>query len=209
MFLFNLSALDAAAWVVGFLVAFTIHEAAHAAAANYLGDPTAKFAGRLTLNPLHHLDPAGTIFLLLAGFGWGKPVPVNPNNFANPRAGNLLTSLAGPLSNLAAALVLAIPYNFLLTPNSTASLFVQTVIYVNLVIMVFNLLPIPPLDGGGVVTALLPPRAAQTYNHYGPVILFSLIGLEFVFNIGILWKILGPAIDIVWAVVNLATRFGG
>ena len=209
MFLLNLSAFEAFSWVVGFLVALTIHEAAHAAAANYLGDPTAKFAGRISLNPLAHLDIAGSIFLLLVGFGWGKPVPVNPRNFANPRVGNALTSLAGPISNLAVALILAIPYNFFTTPNSLLFIFLHIVIFVNIVILVFNILPIPPLDGGGVVASLLPPRIAESYERNGVILLFLLIGVGIAFNIEILWNILTPLIDIVWGMVNLATRFGG
>lgn len=209
MFLLQLSALEMFAWVIGFLLALSVHEAAHAAAAAYLGDPTAKFAGRVTLNPLAHLDPAGTIFLLLVGFGWGKPVPVNPNNFSNPRAGEFLTSVAGPLANLVTALVLALPYNFLLEPGSTAFLFVQIVMFVNIVILVFNLLPIPPLDGGGAVTALLPPMAAARYRQIGPIVLFSVIAFDIAFKTGILWSILGQGINIVFASVNLATRLGG
>ena len=142
MFLLNLPAFEIVAWIVGSLVALAVHEAAHAAAANYLGDPTAKFEGRVSLNPLRHLDPVGTLMLLFAGFGWGKPVPVNPRNFTNPEVGEALTSIAGPLSNFVVALALAIPHN-LLEPGTHLFIFVQTVMFVNIVIMVFNLLPIP------------------------------------------------------------------
>ncbi len=207
MFLLNLPAFEILAWVTGFLVALSVHEAAHAAVAAYLGDPTAKFEGRVSLNPLRHLDPAGTLMLLFAGFGWGKPVPVNPNNFANRRSGEMLTSLAGPLSNFTVALALAIPHN-LLDPGTQAFVFVQTVMFVNIVIMVFNLLPIPPLDGGGAVTAFLPPRLAIPYRQYGPIILFGLIAFDWVFKTSILWGILGKLINIVFAAINLSTTFG-
>lgn len=208
MFLLSLSPFEIVAWIVGFLVALTVHEAAHAAAANYLGDPTAKWAGRVSLNPLRHLDPVGTIFLFFAGFGWGKPVPVNPNNFANQRAGEVLTSLAGPLANFVVALVLAIPHNLLPT-GSPAFLFIQIVMFVNIVILVFNLLPIPPLDGGGVVANFLPPRLAEKYLRNGPIILFGLIALDFVFKTNLLWGILGKLVNIVFAAINLSTTFGG
>ena len=208
MFLLNLPALEMLAWIVGFLIALSVHEAAHATVANYLGDPTAKFAGRISLNPLKHLDPAGTIFLLFMGFGWGKPVPINPQNFGNRRTGEMLTSLAGPLSNFTVALFLAIPHN-LLEPGSTVFLFVQTVMFVNIIIMVFNLLPIPPLDGGGAVAAFLPPELSEPYRRNGPIFLFGLIAFDWGFGTSILWGILGTLINIVFAAINLSTTFGG
>jgi Zn-dependent protease len=208
MFLLDFSTLEIVAWVVGFLIALSVHEAAHATAANYLGDPTAKLAGRVSLNPLRHLDPFGTLMLLFAGFGWGKPVPVNSSNFANPRVGEALTSLAGPLANFTIALALAVPHN-LLAPSSPAFIFVQNIMFVNIVIMVFNLLPIPPLDGGGVVVNFLPPKWAESYRRNGPILLFGLIAFDWVFHTGILWGILGRLINIVFAVVNLSTIFGG
>ena len=208
MFLLSLSGLEIIAWITGFLIALSVHEAAHAAAADYLGDPTAKFEGRVSLNPLRHLDPVGTIFLFFAGFGWGKPVPVNSHNFANPRTGEILTSLAGPLANFTVALALAIPHN-VLEVGSTAFLFVQIVMFVNIVIMVFNLLPIPPLDGGGVVVNFLPPDLGKKYLRNGPIILFGLIAFDFIFETSILWGILGKLVNIVFAAINLSTTFGG
>ncbi len=209
MFLLGLSPLDLAAWIVGFLAALTVHEAAHAATANYMGDPTARYAGRITLNPLKHLDPMGTLLIFLVGFGWGKPVPVNPLNFVNPRAGQILTSLAGPLANFTLALLLALPINFLLDPGSAVFNFVRVILLVNVIIMVFNLLPVYPLDGGNAVAPLLPPRLRAAFFQYGPVALFGVIALDYVFKTGILASILFPLINIVDAVVNLSTRFGG
>ncbi|MFH0776900.1 MAG: site-2 protease family protein [Patescibacteria group bacterium] len=208
MFLLNLSPFEILSWVVGFLVALSVHEAAHAAAANYLGDPTAKFAGRMSLNPLRHLDPVGTLFLIFAGFGWGRPVPVNPANFANPRAGEILTSLAGPLANFVIALALAIPHN-LLDPGSLGFLFVQNVMFVNIVLMVFNLLPIPPLDGGGVAVNFLPIELGEKYRRNGPILLFALIAFDWVFKTSLLWGILGKLVNIVFVAINLSTTFGG
>lgn len=209
MFLLDLSPLEIVAWVTGFLAALTVHEAAHAAVANYMGDPTARYAGRITLNPLKHLDPVGTLLLLIIGFGWGKPVPVNSLNFSNPRAGQILTALAGPLANFALALLLALPINFLLDPGSMAFHFVRVMLLINVILMVFNLLPVYPLDGGNIVAPLLPPRAQVVFFQYGPAVLFGVIALDYVFKTGILWSILGPLITIVDAVVNLSTTFSG
>jgi len=208
MFLLQLTPFEILSWVTGFLVALSVHEAAHAAVANYLGDPTAKFAGRVSLNPLRHLDPLGTLMILFAGFGWGKPVPVNPKNFVNPKVGEALTSLAGPLANFTVALALAIPHN-LLDPGSATFIFVQNVMFVNIVLMVFNLLPIPPLDGGGVAVHFLPPKAAESFRRNGPIVLFGLIAFDYVFGTSILWGILGRLINIVFAMINLSTIFSG
>jgi Zn-dependent protease len=208
MLLFSLPLFEIITWITGFLIALSVHEAAHAATAAYLGDPTAKWEGRVTLNPLKHLDPVGTIMLFLAGFGWGKPVPVNPSNFDNPKIGEFLTSIAGPLANFTVALAFAVPHN-LLDPGSSAFLFVQTVMFVNIVIMVFNLLPIPPLDGGGAVASFLPPELSIAYRQYGPIILFGLIGFDYIFGTSILWSVLGTLINIVFEAINLSTTFSG
>ncbi len=208
MFFLNLSCFEIFAWIIGFLVALSVHEAAHAASANYLGDPTAKFEGRVSLNPFRQLNPFGTLFLIFAGFGWGKPVPINSRNFSNPRAGEILTALAGPLANFVVALALAVPYN-LTEPNSLSFLFLQNVMFVNIVIMVFNLLPIPPLDGGGVVVNFLSPKWSEKYRQNGPIILFALIAFDWVFKTEVLWKILGTLIHIVFAAINLSTTFSG
>jgi Zn-dependent protease len=174
--------------VVALLVAFTVHEAAHAVAAFYLGDPTAKRMGRLSLNPLVHLDPLGTLMILVSGFGWGKPVPVNPYNLRRAgRQGMGLVALAGPLANLLTAYALATPLRLglvrpdliaanLIIPTPGQVLF--TTVMLNVFLAVFNLLPIAPLDGFRFAVGLLPPRwgyaLAQT-ERYGPLILLFLI----------------------------------
>ncbi|CCX38957.1 peptidase M50 family [Clostridium sp. CAG:1013] len=149
-----------------------LHEFAHGWVANKLGDPTAKLEGRLTFNPLASVDPMGALALILFGFGWAKPVPVDSRYFKNPRRDMAITALAGPVSNLIAALVGAFlvalmeafaPYNWLTN-------FVFNVLYyyvvVNISLAVFNLIPMPPLDGSRIVAAFLSNRAIQTYYRY-------------------------------------------
>ncbi|MER3460048.1 MAG: site-2 protease family protein, partial [candidate division GAL15 bacterium] len=147
----------------------TVHEYAHAYAAVQLGDPTPRWMGRLTLNPLAHLDPLGTVVLLLAGFGWAKPVPVDPTRFGDPRRGLLLVALAGPLANVALMAMLGSAYRLGLVPEGgwEASLWGR-MLYVNAVLAVFNLLPIPPLDGSRVVEALLRGEAGRAYARFQP-----------------------------------------
>ena len=153
------------AGLVAFVVAVTIHEFMHAFTAYQLGDPTAARLGRVTLNPVAHFDPLGffmLIFLLLGGFGlaWGRPVPVNPGNFRNPKRGMLLVAAAGPLSNLVQATVFAIPLRLAPEmvrgwPPLAGTLLLQLVV-INLLLAAFNVMPIPPLDGHKILTGLLP-----------------------------------------------------
>lgn len=172
------------------LLALTLHEYAHGYVAFRLGDPTARDAGRLTLNPLSHLDPIGTIAFFFIKFGWAKPVPVNPYYFKNPRKDMLWVALAGPVTNLllavASALLLkamigtasVIPY----TPMLEAILvplynMLVASVWINLVLCIFNFLPIPPLDGGRILTGLLPEDLARTYasfERYGFIIILIL-----------------------------------
>ena len=161
-------------FVVALLVAITIHEFAHAYTANVYGDSTARLHGRMTLNPIAHLDLWGTIFLLLAGFGWGKPVPVNPNNFKNPKWDNLTVSLAGPISNLILATVLGLVYRFA-SFGPAADSFLVLIIFFNLVLMIFNLIPIPPLDGSKILGLFLNEDAFAYFQQIGISVLFGLI----------------------------------
>lgn len=170
-----------------FLLALTIHEFAHGWVANWLGDPTARLQGRLTLNPLVHLDIIGTIAIVLIGFGWAKPVQVDARHLRNPRRDMIVIAAAGPASNLVLAalcafLVQTIPWGQLLTQQSAWLLVpvarvVQTAVHVNVILALFNLLPVPPLDGGRVVFGLLPLRQALIFGRlepYGFMIIFLL-----------------------------------
>jgi len=183
--------LDPNYWVLimlalpGMLAGLTFHEYAHAWMANKLGDPTAKMMGRLTLNPLRHLNLIGTLAIVLLGFGWAKPVPISPDNFADRKRGILLVSLAGPASNLILAVVFTILVRLTsLLPTETSSflVYIQTVlglaVFYNLVLALFNLIPIPPLDGSQILFSLIPLRNIKLVlwlQRYGFIILLLLI----------------------------------
>lgn len=201
----GLTVPDLIARAIALLIAITIHEFAHAWMAFRLGDPTAKTMGRLSLNPLVHLDMLGTLMLLSAGFGWGKPVPVNPYNLRNgPKAGMAVTSLAGPVSNLILAGILALPLRFGLIPGRfgaadsllpTVPELVLTIIFLNIVLAVFNLIPLPPLDGFKVAMGLLPSRIAaplMRYQSYGPLLLLGIIAIGWITPFNPLWMIIRP-----------------
>ena len=148
--------------IIGLIVAISVHEAAHAAMAYKLGDPTAKNQGRLTLNPLKHLDPIGTLMLFIARFGWGKPVPVNPNNFKNPVKDSALTSFAGPAANFITALIISLPLKYVLLPLWAADILWLT-LDINIILGIFNLLPFPPLDGSKIFAVFVPKRFHRQY----------------------------------------------
>jgi Zn-dependent protease len=183
-----------------FLLALTIHEFAHGWLANRLGDPTARLQGRLTLNPLAHLDPIGTLAIVLIHFGWAKPVPVDYRNLKRPRRDMMLVAAAGPASNLLLAIACAFCYRMI--PWAAAGLewawlllpvraMLRTGVWVNVILAVFNLLPIPPLDGSRVVSGFLPLRHAISYSRlepYGFVIIFLL------FFTGIMDPVFGVAV---------------
>lgn len=174
--------LMALAWVLAIIVAITVHEFSHALVATLQGDNTAQLEGRVSLNPLSHLDPVGFIALILVGFGWGKPVPFNPYNLKSKRWGTALVSLAGPGSNLAGAIVFGIVLRLVLqfghiANDSLLISFLTLLVHFNIILMLFNLIPVPPLDGSKLLT-LLPRRfdnLVETLNRYGFVILIAII----------------------------------
>lgn len=170
------------AYIISILIAITVHEFSHAWMANYYGDSTAKMMGRVSLNPLRHLDLWGSIFILLAGFGWGKPVIVNPNNFKNPKIDNLTVSLAGPISNLLLAVIIGLIYRFVNLPDYIDMVFYILVI-TNLVLMIFNLIPIPPLDGSKILHLFLPDDIFYSLQQIGVSLLFLLVILSNIFPI--------------------------
>jgi len=182
MLIFNLisNPLQFVGFLIALLLAITIHEYSHAWAANLYGDATAKLHGRLTLNPLAHLDPLGTIFLFLAGFGWGKPVPVNSNNFRNPKLDNLTVSLAGPMSNFLLALFVGLIFRFINLPPAVSQ-FIVILIFFNVVLMIFNLIPIPPLDGSKILSLFLNEQTYLYFQQIGITLLFGLIIISSVF----------------------------
>lgn len=162
---------------ISLLIAITIHEFSHAYIADRMGDPTPRLNGRVTLNPLAHLDPVGTLALLIVQFGWGKPVPVDPYNLQDPKKDNALISLAGPASNLILAGLLAVFIKFTHLIPLTAFWYILIIINVNLAI--FNLLPIPPLDGSKILLWLLPSETAyeleDNLNRYGTMLLLFIL----------------------------------
>lgn len=158
-----------------------VHEFAHGWMANKMGDPTARLSGRLTLNPMKHLDLIGSILIFLTGFGWAKPVPVNQNNFRNPKKGMALTALAGPVSNLIMAFIFMLLMNFCGIFNNMAAyiflLFFQYAALVNIRLAVFNLLPVPPLDGSRIFWAILPDKYYWKVMQYERIIMIVLFAL--------------------------------
>ncbi len=199
------------------LVAFTIHELAHAVTADRMGDPTPRRMGRITLNPLAHLDPFGTIMLLISGFGWAKPVMVNPMNLrGNPRTSMAIVAAAGPISNVIMAVIFALPFQLGLVRFSTfggstvfpslGELLFQFV-WINLILAFFNLIPIPPLDGYKILTGILPPdisyrlRPLEQYGFLilmGAIFILPMLGIDLISNL-----IMGPSMTVLTFLIGL------
>ena len=180
--------MELTAKLTALAVAIVFHEVAHGYVAYRLGDPTAKNAGRLTLNPLAHVDPLGTIILPLIlvltnnhPIGWAKPVPINPAYFDNPKTGTMLVGIAGPITNLIMAVVAGAVWRlFEFTPEGFTGIFIFCACFINVLLAVFNLLPIPPLDGSRVVMGFLPNHLIPKYlmfERFGFLIIYGLIYL--------------------------------
>ena len=196
-------------FLAALFLAISIHEAAHAWAADRLGDPTARFSGRLTLNPFAHLDPLGTLMLFLFGFGWGKPVPVDYYNLRQPRRDAALISLAGPLSNLILAIFISLVWRLgiYLSPPSgqILSFFFLPLLQLNLVLGVFNLLPLNPLDGGKILTGLLPSpqsEAVERFLESYSLILLILLFLPLFRGYSLLDFIISPLVNFFQALLT-------
>ncbi len=202
---FSQTMQEIALLVVPVLMAVTFHEAAHGYVANWLGDPTARLAGRLTLNPLNHLDVIGTLaFLLTRMIGWAKPVPVDPRYFRNPVKGMMLVSLAGPAMNFLLAVLCALAARGIeyagrgVAEGTLAYSVLAPLLYmcaagvqVNIALGIFNMLPVPPLDGSNVLAAFLPPHLAMRYQGFGRWGFLLLIVLAVA---GVLGRLIGPPV---------------
>jgi Zn-dependent protease len=199
-------------WAIPVLLAITLHEVAHGWMARYFGDRTAEMLGRLSLNPLRHIDPIGTVLvpglLLAVGvpvFGWAKPVPVATSVLRNPRRAMVVVALAGPAANLFMACVWCAVLGAILRVNGNQTLdgwialMAQAGILTNVFLAVFNLLPIPPLDGGRVLMGLLPPRLSARLEKIEPVGLFIVLGLS---AFGLLGWLFNPALRVIGRIIN-------
>ncbi|MBO5110242.1 MAG: site-2 protease family protein [Clostridia bacterium] len=198
------------------LIALTIHEFAHGYAAYKMGDPTAKAMGRLSLNPLSHLNPVGFFCMLIFGFGWAKPVPIYARNFKNPKRGMAITALAGPLSNLLLAFAATLVSNSLLLLTfteknfafrlaSAAYLFFDLMAYLNISLAIFNLIPVPPLDGSRILPLFLPPKAyfgIMKYEQYIGIGFFVFLMLDSRLGFGIVNTVLGTAVNAVYGAMH-------
>ncbi len=192
------------AFIIAVVVAITVHEFSHAAVATLQGDRTPRSQGRLTLNPIAHLDPLGSIALVLAGFGWGKPVQFSPYQLRSQRAGAAMVGLAGPASNFVLALLSALALRLLLFRGGTAEftlILLQTLVNLNVVLGVFNLVPIPPLDGSRLLSIVLPQRRqgiVYFLDQYGIFILLALL----IFAPGLLSPFFDAVIRFVYRLVG-------
>jgi Zn-dependent protease len=191
------------------LVSLPFHEFSHALAAYRLGDSTAKYMGRLTLNPLAHLDPFGALLILIAGFGWAKPTPYNPYNVRGGKTGEVIIAIAGPISNLVLAVAAALPLRYIIATGVDVPLIVlnvlATFIELNVILAVFNFIPIPPLDGSKLLYAAMSPQTERQWrpvlDQYGIFILFAamllpvLPGNETIVRL-VFDKVAGPILDV-------------
>lgn len=199
------------AWIAAIIIILTIHEFSHALAGTVLGDQTAKIMGRLTLNPLSHISWLGFFMLMLAGFGWGNPVPFNPYNLKYQRFGPAIVALAGPLANLIMAFISGFILRFLIVNQiigieNLLAQFLNLLIVLNIVLMVFNLLPIPPLDGSKVLFSIIADRKYDNMRlmleQRGPFILLLIIIGDNFLDLNILGGLFKVVINFVYQVIS-------
>jgi len=202
--------LDILSLIIALVVAITVHEAAHALAASKLGDPTARLAGRVSLNPMVHLDPIGTFMIIITfltgfGIGWGKPVPVNLYNLKDPRKDEALIALAGPMANFTVAAIIGFILKHFAVSISMGTGYVLTkILILNIGLMVFNLIPVPPLDGSKILYAFLPDRyyaKRPMLERRGPIILILVIIVGDFLNIPIIGWVIMPLFELIYNLV--------
>ena len=192
------------------LFALTVHEFAHAWTANRMGDPTARLMGRLTMNPLAHLDPLGTIMIFLVHFGWGKPVPVDVRYLKRPKRDMLWIALAGPASNVISAAALGMVFRYLpagVFQWREAIMILHYAVFINLILAFFNLIPLPPLDGSKILSGLLPLRQEMAYRQaerYLSILLIVLILAGAILHVSLIgWLILPPVYFFRWIFMGI------
>ncbi|MDD5040048.1 MAG: site-2 protease family protein [Patescibacteria group bacterium] len=189
--------------LIALVISITIHEFSHVLAARLLGDRTGEYAGRLTLNPLAHLDTWGTIAILLVGFGWGKPAPFNPYNLRTQRYGPALVALAGPFSNFLLIILFGLLLKLVLPIFAITNylvIFLAVLVTFNCVLMIFNLIPLPPLDGSHILRAVLGSRfshISDMLNRSGPMILLAFIFMSMIAGINVFGYVIQPVIRLV------------
>jgi Zn-dependent protease len=170
--------IETVIFIIVILFAITIHEFSHAAAAEMLGDPTPRLAGRLSLNPIKHIDPIGFIMFLLVRFGWARPVPINPYNFRDPVKGEMVVSFAGPASNILAAWLTASLiklFPVIVLSSGYVHRALSDFIWINLALAIFNLIPVPPLDGSHILEPFIPYQWKRIFEQYGFFILIFIL----------------------------------
>lgn len=186
-------------YILAFIIAVVCHEYAHGYSAYKLGDPTAKYAGRLTFNPIAHIDPLGLIIMILFRFGWAKGVPINPNYFKNRKKDTIIVSAAGIITNLLIAFIASVIFRIFNNINTTFSFFLLILSYVNIMLAVFNLMPFPPLDGSKILFSLLPSKIERFFLRNEKYFYFILLGLILTNTVGrIIWPIIDAILGLLY-----------
>lgn len=208
--------IDLISSIIAIIIAVTIHEFSHAWMADRLGDPTGRIYGRLSLNPLRHFDLVGTLALIIFGIGWGKPVPFNPQNLRSPKRDGALIALAGPMSNLIMAFLIAVPLKYLSdNPFSSTPFYnlLGVIFWISVLLFSLNILPLPPFDGSKIIGFFIPHRYQHTYENYLRegvkytmlFILFDIFVIKALFKFSILLSIVSKVTVWIIAIISLGT----